>query len=39
MYFSYFEAGWGELHFCALINPFNLMLSEKIPELFIVGLN
>ncbi len=39
MYFSYFEKGWGELHFCSLIHPFHLMFSEKIPELFVVGLN
>jgi len=39
MYFSYFEKGRGELCFQAMINPFSLMLSEKIPELFLVGLN
>jgi hypothetical protein len=39
MYFSYFETGWGELHFAALVHPFDVLLSEKIPELFIVGLN
>lgn len=39
MYFSYFEKGWGDLYFQAMINPFNVLLSEKIPELFYVGLN
>ena len=39
MYFSYFEPGRGELYFQALYNPFSVLLSEKIPELFMVGLN
>jgi hypothetical protein len=39
MYFSYFEEGLGELYFCALVTPFDLILSEQIPELFLVGLN
>ncbi len=39
MYFAYFEKGVGELYFQALYNPFGVLLSEKIPELFMVGLN
>jgi hypothetical protein len=39
MYFSYFEKGRGELHFQSLVYPFDVMLSEKIPEFFLVGLN
>lgn len=39
MYFSYFEKGIGELYFHALISPYDIMFSEKIPELFFVGLN
>jgi hypothetical protein len=39
MYFSYFEKGWGDLYFQAIIYPFQVMFSEQIPELFVVGLN
>lgn len=39
MYFSYYEKGWGELYFQSVVYPFSLLFSEKIPELFIVGLN
>jgi hypothetical protein len=39
MYFSYYEKGWGELCFYATISPFKILLSEKIPEMFFVGLS
>lgn len=39
MYFSYFEKGWGELCFGANVYPFTMMLSEEIPQVFLVGLN
>jgi hypothetical protein len=39
MYFHYFEKGWGELYFQSFAHPFRILLSEQIPELFMVGLN
>jgi len=39
MYFSYFEPGHGELFFQALYYPYQMMVSERIPELFMVSLN
>jgi hypothetical protein len=39
MYFSYFEKGRGELYFQSVVYPFQVMFSEKIPELFVVGLS
>jgi hypothetical protein len=39
MYFSYFEKGRGDLYFQAMVHPFAVMVSEKIPEVFVVGLN
>ena len=39
MQFTYYEDGWGALCFEAIVYPFSLMLSEKIPLLFLAGLN
>ncbi len=39
MYFSYYEDGYGLLYFRSFIDPYSLMLSEGIPELFYIGLN
>lgn len=39
MYFAYYESGRGELYFQSMVHPFRLLFSERIPELFIVGLN
>jgi len=39
MYFSYFEAGWGELYFQAFHHPFTVVLSTRLPELIVLSMN
>jgi hypothetical protein len=39
MVFSYFEKGHGELYFEAVVYPFHLLFSRRIPQLFPVSLN
>ena len=39
MYFSYYEEGYGEFYFQALYYPFQVTLSQKIPEIFLMALN
>ena len=39
MYFAYFEKGLGELCFESMVHPFALVYSERIPEVFWMGLS